>query len=849
MPLSISRLRRWFGLGAVAVAVIVACTYYYARWRLRETAQALPGKMGLEIQQTANGFTISKSQQGRTVFTIRANNAVQYRQGGQAVLHNVAITVYGKQADRFDQIYGSEFLYDQQTGDVVGKGEVQIDLQSNPGGTLQPDQSPPKELKDAVHIKTTGLIFNQKTGNAYTPERVDFSVPQANGTSIGATYNAKEGMLDLHSQVHVVLTGTTAGTLDATHGVIRRDPRQIDLDSPRLVHDPETYESDHATVYLRPDNSVDHMVGTGHVKIHMEGDSPLDARSDRADMLMVADPNRASTSAATKEAPAQLHSVSHPEDKRADASRGAINPNSLSQPAPRNLLRMAILSSNVHVESHGDQLSEGDAGRATFWFTGKNVLTTARAEQNVRIVAHHVGGSKAAGTTAQKSPSSQTSSPQDIIINAPVIDFAIVNEGRTLKSAVTSGPPKVTILPSEGATGQQTVITARKFFAHFDDQSRLNAVHGAPDAKIVNSAPGETDRVSTSNMLDVAFVPAGGIQSVLQTGNVAYVDADRKAWGDRAKYTPNDQMLYLDSSPRFEQGGMTTTARTMRLDRAKGDAFAEGNVKSTYSELKPQPNGALLASSDPIHVTSITMVSHRDPGIATYTGNARLWQNSSVVQAPIIQFDRDKRTVVAHGTPDYRVSTVFIQTDNKGKQTPVHIVSDNLQYADNERLAHFTGSVIARSEDATLTGDQADVYLLPQSSGSTEKESTSAAPHPGGSSVRVSSTGAQQQILAARPAPEARKTPDGNSAGNRIDKIIADGHVVVVQPTRRAVGTHLLYTASDDRFVLTGGSPSIFDAEHGKVTGDSLTFYKRDDRVLVDGEANSPAFSETRVAR
>jgi lipopolysaccharide export system protein LptA len=286
MSLSISHLRRWFASSAVAVAVIVTAAYFYGRWRYQLSPHEIPGKMGLEIQQTANGFTVSKSEQGRTVFTIRANRAVQYRQGGQTVLRNVAITIYGKQGDRFDQIYGSEFLFDQQSGIVVGKGEVQIDLQSNPGGLSQPDQTAPKELKNPVHLKTTGLVFNQKTGDAYTPERVDFTLSQAVGSCVGANYRAKEGLLDMQSQVHVVLTGTTAATLDATHGVIQRDPRQVDFDNPHLVHDPETYQSDHGTVYLRPDNSVDRMVGTGHVVIHVEGDSPLDARSDRADLFM-----------------------------------------------------------------------------------------------------------------------------------------------------------------------------------------------------------------------------------------------------------------------------------------------------------------------------------------------------------------------------------------------------------------------------------------------------------------------------------------------------------------------------------------------------------------------------------
>ena len=795
------------------MAVIVSVAYFYSRSQYRP--QSIPGKMGLEIQQTANGFTISKSEQGRTVFTIRASNAVQYRQGGQAVLRDVAITVYGKQSDRFDQIYGSEFLYDQQTGVVTAKGEVQIDLQANPAGSLQPDQAPPKELKNPLHLKTIGLVFDQKTGNAYTRERVDFALPQAVGSCVGASYASREGLLQMQSKVHVVVAGEVPATLDAASGVIQREPRQVDLANPHLVRGPETYQSDHATVYLHPDNSIDRMVGTGHVAIHMEGDSPVDARSDRADLFMVP----ANAPAGDKSVPATTSAPRPQVSKVAVASSKSPAPaqSPLSVSASRTVLRTAILSGTVHVENRGEQRMEADAGRATFHFSGDNVLTTARAEGEVRITQHHLSGSQASQpATVQGAAKQRQSSAQDVVVNAPVIDFVIGNAGKSLQSAVTSGPPKISILPSDGKPGEQTVITARKFLAKFDDESRLKSVHGAPEAKIVNSAPNEADRVSTSKVLDVAFLPAGGIQSVLQTGDVAYVDGERKAWGDRARYTPDDQMLSLAGSPRFVQGGMTTTARAMRMDRAKGDAYAEGNVKSTYSDLKAQPNGALLASSDPIHVTAISMVSHRDPGVATYTGNARLWQNTSVVQAPIIQFDRDTRNVVAEGTPDYRVSTLFIQADNKDNQTPVHIISDHLTYSDPERTAHFTGKVVAKSADATLNSDESQVYLLPQSGG-----------QPG----------------------SADKRTEQRAGGNKIDKIVADGHVVVVQPSRRAQGTHLVHTASDDRFVLTGGPPSIFDAERGKVTGVSLTFYKRDDRVLVEGGENSPAFTQARVAR
>ena len=93
-------------------------------------------------------------------------------------------------------------------------------------------------------------------------------------------------------------------------------------------------------------------------------------------------------------------------------------------------------------------------------------------------------------------------------------------------------------------------------------------------------------------------------------------------------------MLVLSGSPRVADSGMTTTAQVIRVNRATGDAIAEGDVKSTYSELKAQPDGALLASADPIHVTSQSMTAHRSPAVALYSGNARLWQNANVVESP-----------------------------------------------------------------------------------------------------------------------------------------------------------------------------------------------------------------------
>jgi lipopolysaccharide export system protein LptA len=765
MPVRVTHLRRWFAVGATLIALVVAGTFLSRRLQLGHLGRRIPNKIDIKVQQTAEGFTVSKSEEGRTVFTIRASNAVQYKAGGHAELHNVTITVYGRDSARFDQIYGATFDYDQQSGIVIAKGEVQIDLESNPQGTQLPDQSAPPELKNPIHLKTTDLTFNQKTGDAFTTQRVDFHVPQATGSAVGATYTAKTGLLDMKSQVHVVIAGEAPSILDAVHGTIQKDPRQLEFDQPKLVRAKQYFDSDHATVYLREDNTIDHMIATGNVHLRVDGQQPITAESDRGEMVMTG-------------------------------------------PEQKNILQTAVLSGRVHFQQAGPQPVEGNSGKLTVNFLGQNEPSTARAEEDVRLVQHQVKQSQ-----AQNSGQSQPSR-QDVILRAPIVDFFLA-EGQRLKSAMTSGQgPQIEIVPLDDAKkGQRTVITAVKFNAKFDDSGQISAVHGAPNARIVNSSPGQPDRVSTSDIADAFARPDGGVESVVQRGNVVYVDKDLKAWGDRARYTPDDEMLYLNGSPRVIQGGMTTTATAMRMNRASGEAFAEGDVKSTYNDLKEQPNGGMLASSDPIHVTSQKMVSHHDPGVATYTGKARLWQVSNVVEAPSIEFDREARSVVAFGIPGEPVSTALVQTDSSGKTTPVAITSDRLTYNDSERKAHFEGNVVARGQDATMTSNTADAYLKP-----------------------------------AEQGPSKGPAQGGMGTG-RLDRMIGQGHVVIVQPTRRAKGDHVVYTTDDDKYVLTGNLPSIFDAERGTATGDSLTFYKRDDRVLVEGETKTPAVTQTRVVR
>jgi lipopolysaccharide export system protein LptA len=779
--------------------------YFSARWRVHRVVHDIPAKIGLDIQQTAEGFSISKSEEGRTLFTVSASKAVQFKGGGRAELHSVKIVIYGKDAGRFDRITGDDFEYDPASGNVSAKGTVRIDLEANPEGMRHSDQTAPAQTKDPIHLETNGLVFNKNTGNASATGKIVFQTPQASGSAVGVEYVAKTGTMTLLSSVALDVSRPQPLRLNADRGVISKQPRQVVLTSVRLTRERQQLQSDQATFFLREDNTVDRVLAEGNVESEFQGRAEEHARSDRADLFLTGTRNQLTT--AILSGNVQFASG----DPKSRASTGSRNGGFLNQGLQNQGLQKQGL------QNEGSQQAEAAAGRVTLHFSGQQMLKTVHAENGVRL-AQKKNPSGAAVMSSAMPSSRIKGDPQDVEMTAPVMDF-IVKDGRRLERAETSGPPQIVI--TQPGSNQKTVVTAAKFTAKFTEKNRLATLHGEPDAKIVSGkivgnrigTPGQPDRVSTSQMLDVVFRPEGGVGSIKQAGGVTYVDGTLKAWAQRGEYTAADQMLVLSESPRVVDNGMTTTAQTIRMNRTTGDAIAEGNVKSTYSDLKAQPEGGMLASSDPIHVTSRSMTAHRSPAVAVYTGDARLWQNANVVEAPALQFDRDHRSLVAQAGTEgstQPVSTVLVQVDKSGKATPVHITSAHLNYADAERKILLDGGVTAKGPDTTLTAQQMTVFLRSRSE-------------------------SQASVGPATPG--------------QVDRIVAEGKVMVAQPTRRATGERMVYTAAEDKFVLTGGTPSIFDAERGKITGDSLTFYRHDDRVLVEGRETSPTVTRTQVAR
>jgi lipopolysaccharide export system protein LptA len=381
--------------------------------------------------------------------------------------------------------------------------------------------------------------------------------------------------------------------------------------------------------------------------------------------------------------------------------------------------------------------------------------------------------------------------------------------------AGTQADSKAATVPSQS----KTVITAGQFDATFSENNQISTLTGSEPVKIVSSTPGQPDRISQSHDLLARFSKEKNttLQDVIQTGNVRIDEAQRHATANRASYNQvSDEMTLSGNVHYADQANQSMlSSSTLALNRSRGETTATGNVKTTYSAQKTQPAGGMLSAGQTVHMTAQQMVQNNSTGTARYSGEARLWQGQNIVQAPEIELNRQAKALDARSQGNERVSTVFVQDEKGKKSEPVEVIADHLLYEDGQRKANFDGSVVLRTADSTLRSSKVTVFLRPQSEiAKSEKQPTSGAP-------------------------------------SQVQSIDATGNILLQQPGRQATGTHLVYTADEGKFVMTGSPaspPSIFDAEHGQVTGVSLTFFNGDDRVLVDS-SNSASISQTRLKK
>jgi lipopolysaccharide export system protein LptA len=147
------------------------------------------------------------------------------------------------------------------------------------------------------------------------------------------------------------------------------------------------------------------------------------------------------------------------------------------------------------------------------------------------------------------------------------------------------------------------------------------------------------------------------------------------------------------------------------------------------------------------------------------------------------------------------------------------IHAPSLTYWDDQSKARLEGGVTATSQQGELTSKTLDAYLGPAPAGS---------------------------------KAEAHASSDGagtGSGGRQLTRLVAQEQVVVRQGDRRGTAQEAVYTAADQKFVLSGGEPTIIDANSDTTTGHSLTFFVANDTILIDSQEGLRTLTKHRVEK
>ncbi len=131
----------WVVGGALAVATLGISVAYWVATSHKEKPVVLPQSVPIDVHQQLSGYTFTRSDEGRRVFTIHAARTVSFKQGGATVLEDVLVELFGRTGKRRDVMRTQRCNYNAQNGDLFSSGPVHIELNA------EADKAPAAGLK------------------------------------------------------------------------------------------------------------------------------------------------------------------------------------------------------------------------------------------------------------------------------------------------------------------------------------------------------------------------------------------------------------------------------------------------------------------------------------------------------------------------------------------------------------------------------------------------------------------------------------------------------------------------------------------------------------------------------
>ena len=400
-------------------------------------------------------------------------------------------------------------------------------------------------------------------------------------------------------------------------------------------------------------------------------------------------------------------------------------------------------------------------------------------------------------------PADDKNNPTERELKADNVSLWFFPDGKNIRAAEASENAVMTVTPvrAERGADKKTIRAPRMNSSFYEEGNRVKTFNATGGVKVeieATVAEAHPPRVTASDHLAAEFLAdSQDIDRVTQEGNFKYNEGDRNALAERATYDGQKEILNLRGKrPQAWDSKSRTQADEIDYDRQKDESHARGDVRSTYYSRETTGDSTPFKNTkSPVFITAERADARNADGVAVYTINARGWQDDNFVKGDRIELYQKEKRMVAIGNVESALYQVKQNTEGKREAVPGFATSERMNYSDVDRLVHYEGNVKARQGTDRIEASTVDVFL--------QKET------------------------------------------NEVDRMNADGSVVLVQPGRRATGDHLAYTSSDDRAVLTGKTARVDDTEKGSTMGTQLTFYRRDDRISVENQQGAGRVKST----
>jgi lipopolysaccharide export system protein LptA len=773
-----ARYARWSALTALLLALVTGGIYLRRQWVAHVERTKAPPPLTEDKERQSIGLTVSRNEGDRTIFTIQASKSTDLKGQDISLLEDVKVTVFGKLGDRHDIIHTQSCRYAKANGGIQCSGNVQFDLESAADAERA---SKDKSVKpNVIHVETSAVNFDAKSGMAQTGAPVAFTWPNGTGEGVGGAYSSHEGTLQLEKDVHIILH--QSGPLAAG-----KKPDAPATDVVLRGSSMEMGKLSHTVVLAGPATATTptQQLSAGQMIIY------LDAQ------------NRAQTMVAQPGSLQQRPVVTSTGGKGPTGS-GTLQADLMTADlSPEGWVRTIEVQGNLDGKSQSGDM-QADRADVEMWpKVNQAKLLTLRGNAHVSQLDPKTGTRKNLSTSILQ------------------MSFAGGKPGEPNPVQHAETLARGTMQWNDTATSQSK-LTADKLAVDFGMAGKAKDLIATGNVRTERKLEGKPTQTATAANGDAQLDAAGTWTQINMRGNVQLKDGDRSAEAQKAVFTRIPQTTVLTGQAVARDQNSQTRATKITFNQDSGDIEAEGKVRSTDFG---NGNGPMHLSSSPSDIVSDHMVGNSKTGRALYTGHARLWQGTSVLEADSIELLRDTRVLNANGN----VRAIFPKQENENEKTanksaskPAnkgtkktaeseaeavwHVSSGTLTYWDLENRAHLEKNVVVQSQDERMKAPVLDLYFTHE------------------------------------------QNEKGGQGASKISCAVGTGGVEVSQEDKRGVAERGVYTADDDRFVLSGGTPTLYDAD-GMTTGRELTFNIADDTIIVDSGNGPRTLTRHRVQK